>query len=152
MGETFTGFSLLTFETCIMKNLFFLLLLICCFQLHAQKLDFNQINSSNILSLLNPASVIQNNSASSKTAVIQLGNNNTSNIYDVSKKSNLLIRQTGDFNTTLMTNTNTQLENKQKVNIEGDNNYIDITGNNSNSKEMQINLKANDKMIFVRHY
>jgi hypothetical protein len=63
-----------------------------------------------------------------------------------------MIRQTGDFNTTLMTNTNPEIENRQKVSVEGNNNYIDITGNNSNSKEMQINLKTNDKMIFVRHF
>ncbi|QOW09444.1 hypothetical protein Q73A0000_03230 [Kaistella flava (ex Peng et al. 2021)] len=88
----------------------------------------------------------------SKSSVIQLGNNNSALVYNKSKSSDLLIRQTGDFNTTLMTNTNPNLENKQKVNVEGDNNYIDITGNNSNSKEMQLNLKTNDKMIFVRHY
>lgn len=81
-----------------------------------------------------------------------MGNNNKASIYDKSKKSDLMIRQTGNFNTTLMTNTNPELENKQKVNVEGSNNYIDVTGNNGNSKEMQINLKTNDKMIFVRHF
>ncbi|WP_326985429.1 hypothetical protein [Chryseobacterium sp. MP_3.2] len=114
-------------------------------------MNFNTINSLNVLQLLEN-STTRLTPSHSKTAVIQVGNNNRASIYDKSKKSDLIIRQTGDFNTTKLTNTNLNLENNQKVNVEGSNNYIDVTGNNSNSKEMQINLKSNDKMIFVRHY
>ena len=123
----------------------------CCYLISGQNINFSELNSSNVLHIVNSVNQ-QTNLNTSKTAVVQIGNNNNASVYDRSKKSDLLIRQTGDFNNTLMTNTNPELENKQKVNVEGDNNYIDITGNNSNSKEMQINLKANDKMIFVRHY
>lgn len=119
--------------------------------MNAQSIDFSQINSLNALNIISTSNKDLSEFLS-KSSVTQLGNNNSALIYDKSKRSDLMIRQTGDFNTTLMTNTNPNLENKQKVNIEGDNNYIDITGNNSNSKEMQINLKTNDKMIFVRHY
>ncbi len=134
-----------------MKNLILILLVFFYYPFLSQNLTFSEINSKNILNLLNAES-IKNSEQGSKTAVIQIGDNNKANVYDRSKKSDLMIRQTGDFNTTLMTNTNPEIENKQKVSVEGDNNYIDITGNNSNSKEMQINLKTNDKMIFVRHF
>lgn len=134
-----------------MKNLILILLVFFYYPFLSQDLTFSEINSKNILNLLNAES-IKNSEQGSKTAVIQIGDNNKANVYDRSKKSDLMIRQTGDFNTTLMTNTNPEIENKQKVSVEGDNNYIDITGNNSNSKEMQINLKTNDKMIFVRHF
>lgn len=134
-----------------MKNLILILLVLFYYPFLSQNLTFSEINSKNILNLLDAES-IKNSEQGSKTAVIQIGDNNKANVYDRSKKSDLMIRQTGDFNTTLMTNTNPEIENKQKVSVEGNNNYIDITGNNSNSKEMQINLKTNDKMIFVRHF
>lgn len=134
-----------------MKNLILILLVFFYYPFLSQDLTFSEINSKNILNLLNAES-IKNSEQGSKTAVIQIGDNNKANVYDRSKKSDLMIRQTGDFNTTLMTNTNPEIENRQKVSVEGNNNYIDITGNNSNSKEMQINLKTNDKMIFVRHF
>ncbi|QDP84021.1 hypothetical protein FNJ88_00075 [Chryseobacterium sp. SNU WT5] len=134
-----------------MKTLYFIILFFCSYMVLGQSINFNTINSGNVLNaFISPNDHLA--VSSSKTAVIQFGNSNTTNIYDKSKQSDLLIKQTGNFNTTLMSNTNSELENKQKVNIEGNNNYIDITGNNSNSKEMQINLKTNDKMIFVRHY
>ena len=134
-----------------MKNLILILLVFFYYPFLSQNLTFSEINSKNILNLLNTES-IKNSEQGSKTAVIQIGDNNKANVYDRSKKSDLMIRQTGDFNNTLMTNTNPEIENRQKVSVEGNNNYIDITGNNSNSKEMQINLKTNDKMIFVRHF
>lgn len=134
-----------------MKNLILILLVFFYYPFLSQNLTFSEINSKNILNLLNAES-IKNYEQGSKTAVIQIGDNNKANVYDRSKKSDLMIRQTGDFNTTLMTNTNPEIDNRQKVSVEGNNNYIDITGNNSNSKEMQINLKTNDKMIFVRHF
>lgn len=134
-----------------MKNLILILLVFFYYPFLSQNLTFSEINSKNILNLLNAES-IKNSEQGSKTAVIQIGDNNKANVYDRSKKSDLMIRQTGDFNNTLMTNTNPEIENRQKVSVEGNNNYIDITGNNSNSKEMQINLKTNDKMIFVRHF
>ena len=134
-----------------MKNIFLIIAILVSFSVNAQSIDFSQINSLNALNIVSTSNKDLSEFIS-KSSVTQLGNNNSALIYDKSKRSDLVIRQTGDFNTTLMTNTNPNLENKQKVNIEGDTNYIDITGNNSNSKEMQINLKTNDKMIFVRHY
>ncbi|WP_234111589.1 hypothetical protein [Chryseobacterium sp. R2A-55] len=135
-----------------MRKLIFALLLLYSYLFFGQTLTFNEINSSNILNNLDQQTSRPEVSEGSVTTVLQIGNSNRAKVYDNSKKSDLVIRQTGDFNTTLLTNTNPQLENNQKVNIEGNNNYIDITGNNSNSKELQINLKTNDKMIFVRHY
>ena len=134
-----------------MKNIIVITLFLCSYLITAQSISFNNITSQNVLSFINSTRQNENDS-SSKTAVVQMGNNNKASIYDKSKKSDLMIRQTGNFNTTLMTNINPELENKQKVNVEGSNNYIDVTGNNGNSKEMQINLKTNDKMIFVRHF
>ncbi len=135
-----------------MKTLLTIMLLVYFNLYSSQEISFNEINSNNILNLVSSEIKKVDLQEGSKTAVVQVGDHNTANVYDKSKKSDLMIRQTGDYNTTLMTNTNPDLENKQKVSVEGDNNYIDITGNNSNSKEMQINLKTNDKMIFVRHY
>ena len=134
-----------------MKNILLIIAILLSFPMSAQSIDFSEINSLNALNMIN-TSTKDLSKFTSKSSITQIGNNNSALVYDKSKRSDLMIRQTGDFNTTLMTNTNPNLENKQKVNVEGNNNYIDITGNNSNSKEMQINLKTNDKMIFVRHY
>lgn len=134
-----------------MKNIFLIIAILVSFCINAQSVDFSQINSLNALNIVSTTSK-DLSEFSSKSSVTQLGNKNSALIYDKSKRSDLMIRQTGDFNTTLLTNTNYNLENKQKVNVEGNNNYIDITGSNSISKDMQINLKTNDKLIFVRHY
>lgn len=136
-----------------MKNPLLIILIFCINLISGQALTFNSINSKNALDLVNYFSPqFPQSNSNSRTQIIQKGNNNDAMVVDKSRKSDLLIRQTGDYNTTLMNNTNPKLENNQKVNIEGFNNYIDITGNNSNSKDMQINLKTNDKMIFIRHY
>ncbi len=103
-----------------MKNFILILLVFFYYPFLSQNLTFSEINSKNILNLLNAES-IKNYEQGSKTAVIQIGDNNKANVYDRSKKSDLMIRQTGDFNTTLMTNTNPEIENKQKVSVEGDN-------------------------------
>ena len=109
-----------------MKNLILILLVFFYYPFLSQNLTFSEINSKNILNLLNAES-IKNSEQGSKTAVIQIGDNNKANVYDRSKKSDLMIRQTGDFNTTLMTNTNPEIENKQKVSVEGNNNYIAVS-------------------------
>lgn len=134
-----------------MKNFLTPVLALAIAQVSGQSLNFDNVNSTNVLNVLN----MRNNEyaiQASKTSVVQIGHFNNATVFDKSKRGDILIRQTGDLNNTLLVNTRDDIENQQKVKIEGNNNYIDITGNNSNSRQMEINVKGDDKMIFIRHY
>ena len=60
--------------------------------------------------------------------------------------------QVGNYNTTFFNNQNENQKTDQQINVKGSNNHVDITGSNSISEGMIINLKQNDKMVFIRNY
>ena len=135
-----------------MKTLFFLL--VFCYSLsYSQKIDISEVNSNNIIQLL-----LQQNTnaapqvATSKTENTQIGNVNKIEVYNRSQKSDMSFSQIGSYNTTLFINTEAVKNVETKVNVTGQNNYIDITGANSISEKLNLNLKMNDKVIFMRNY
>lgn len=141
-----------------MKNLIIIwILLIATPFLYAQKIDFYSVNSNNVLSILENQ-VKQSPNIKSETAynkvtkIVQIGNSNTTEVYNRSEKSNLLMSQIGDYNTTLFVNPYANQKTDQEVNVKGSNNYIDITGSNSVSQGIIINLSQSDKMVFIRNY
>lgn len=118
---------------------------------YSQTIFSENINSNNVLDYF---SRLQTNgsvdSGSSTDLITQIGNANTVEVIDM-KANYLQLSQTGDYNTTFFVNPNnhpTDLE----VNVTGTNNHVDITGSNSISEGMKINIHANDMMIFVRNY
>ena len=91
-----------------------------------------------------------NNNSQNVLKNSQIGNENSIFVYDSNGK-NLQILQQGNYNSTLYINVGNK-ETDLQINSIGNNNYVDITGNNSNSEGMKIRIKGNDKMIFIRNY
>lgn len=130
-----------------MKSIVIILLL--CFPMvffAQQNISFEKINSQNILHLYSEGKIIDN----SVNTVVQIGNYNDVKVYDKNPKE-LTIVQQGDYNTTLYINAGNN-PTKASVNTRGDNNYIDITGSNSISEKMKININNSNMTIFVRNY
>ena len=153
MGEVY--FRLLPFKINIMKKTFLIIARFLTALYSAQKIDFNTINSNNVLTILNNITITENKDLQNYNKVsqmIQIGNSNAIEVYDNSKKSNLIMSQVGNYNTTFFNNQNENQKTDQQINVKGSNNHVDITGSNSISEGMIINLKQNDKMVFIRNY
>ena len=116
----------------------------------AQEISLNDINSKNILDFYRQEAAKQQQEMKSVDISVQIGNGNTIEVYD--KTPNYIeITQTGNYNTTYFVNPN-DYPTKASVNISGSGNYIDITGSNSISDGMKMNIRANDMTIFMRNY
>lgn len=134
-----------------MKTLIFIFLMISGLSF-AQQIDFNSINSNNIQLLFENQKSAPKNISGSVTDIRQFGNYNSAEVYTKSKDNDLLLTQTGNFNATVINNQNAETSLKSEINVEGSNNYIDITGSNSISENIKLNFSTNDKMIFMRNY
>lgn len=136
-----------------MKTLYIIFLLLFSEFYFAQSIEFNNINSVNVFNIIKNNSDNQINiNEKSTTQFVQIGDQNKIEFYNESAKSNVQMSQIGDYNTTVFINNNPDVNPEAKINVEGNNNYIDITGNNSISDDIILNFKTNDKMIFMRNY
>lgn len=114
----------------------------------SQQVDWNKINSNTIIDVISLQSIQQSNSSS---VVAQVGNGNNADLT-ISSKTNIIIQQLGDQNSIYFNNAFTEKETKAAVTVQGYNNIVDVTGSNSVSDGMQINVKADNKTVFVRNY
>jgi len=130
------------------KTLTTFLMFLATFICYAQEINFQDINSNNVMRMLQSSQEIK--ISNSEVANLQNGNENRIYIFDNSAKK-LEISQQGNYNTTQYVNPGSKPTNMEVKTI-GNNNYIDIAGNNSNSDGMKIQIRGNDKMIFVRNY
>lgn len=124
------------------------------FSLKAQSNSLDRITSQNILDIfpIDEGSPKKEMQYQTKSTISQIGNANTVEVYNKSEKSNITLSQTGNYNTTLFVNAETRSNPQTKINVNGSNNHVDITGSNSISDKLIINLKSDDKMIFMRNY
>ncbi|WP_407405908.1 hypothetical protein [Chryseobacterium sp.] len=129
-------------------KLLFSLLFLASFLAKAQQIDWQKVNSSTIVSLLESKSIERNEAESSFS---QLGNHNHAMIL-MNENSNVNVKHTGEYNTTIYNNASTNKAATIEVSSSGNNNIIDITGANSLSKEMKINIVGDNKTIFIRNY
>ena len=135
-----------------MKNLIIALVSITFFHsIDAQEITLNNINSSNILEYYQQNEILrQQLHIKSIDIASQVGAGNIIESFD--RTPNYLeIIQSGNYNTTYFINPNNYPTNAQ-IRINGSGNYVDITGSNSISDGMKININANDMMIFMRNY
>lgn len=126
--------------------------------LYAQSINFDTIDSSKTLYLISNLdtptfnSLIAQNSQTSSTLLLQIGNENFASVsllYDT-KVSSL---QKGDQNTFIYQDLFNPKSNPEiTATAEGNGNYIEVLGSNSISDGMIIKTTGNDKMIFVRNY
>lgn len=114
----------------------------------AQQIDWDKVNSSTVLDLMARQQTEQGLYGSS---VIQLGDYNNAEL-SLNAKTNITVQQLGDYNTLYFINSFTDTETKAAITTQGNNNIIDITGNNSISDGMHINVKGDSKTVFMRNY
>ncbi|WP_027376518.1 hypothetical protein [Kaistella palustris] len=114
----------------------------------AQAITAANVNSNNVLDYFEQNKMQLE--AKSSDILVQMGNGNIIETADRSAKI-LSLAQIGNYNTTYFINPNNHTTNAE-VNIKGSGNYIDITGSNSISNGIKININANDMTIFMRNY
>lgn len=114
----------------------------------SQRIDWEKINSNNVLSIITMQS---QDSGVSSSDIIQMGNGNHAEL-SINAKTDIAVRQSGDYNTLYFVNSFSDAEAKTAVTTQGNNNIIDITGSNSISEGMQIHVKGDNKTIFMRNY
>ncbi|WP_276731407.1 hypothetical protein [Chryseobacterium carnipullorum] len=124
----------------------FTLFAVLCVQ--AQQIDWDRVNSSTVLDLLSKQQTEQELYGSN---IIQIGNQNNAEL-SLNAKTNIAIQQLGDYNTLYFINSFTDKETKTAVTAQGNNNIIDITGSNTVSDGMKINVKGDNQTIFMRNY
>ena len=116
---------------------------------NAQQLDWDKVNSNTVLDLMAKQQTEQQGLYGS--SVLQTGDYNNAELF-LNPKTNIAVQQSGDFNTLYFINSFTDQETKTAITAQGNNNIIDITGSNSVSDGMQINVKGDNKTIFMRNY
>lgn len=114
----------------------------------AQQIDWDKINSNNVLSVVATQNYEQ---AISYSSIIQIGNNNNASL-SINDKTNIAVKQLGDYNTLNYINSFTDTETKTTITAQGNNNIIDVTGSNSISDGLQIHVKGDNKTVFMRNY
>lgn len=114
----------------------------------SQQIDWDQINSNTILNII----TVQNSELSaSYSNIVQIGEFNNADL-SLNAKTNISVKQMGDYNTLYFINSFTDRETKTAITTQGNNNIIDITGSNSISEGMKINVKSDNMTIFMRNY
>ena len=134
-----------------MKHLLFTIISFMFFHsITAQSITLNNINSKNVLDYFQQTEILKQQTTYSVDILTQIGNGNIVETFDKTPKYLNLV-QNGNFNTTYFVNPNNHPTNAE-IRINGSGNYIDITGSNSISDGMKININANDMTIFMRNY
>ncbi|MFC3161029.1 hypothetical protein SAMN05443633_101108 [Chryseobacterium arachidis] len=114
----------------------------------SQQIDWDKINSNNAVNII----ALQNTDPKATYSnIIQEGNANHADLY-INSKTDIVVKQLGDYNTLYFVNSFTDTETKTAITTQGHNNIIDITGSNSISDGLQINVKGDNKTIFMRNY
>lgn len=114
----------------------------------SQQIDWDKINSNSVLNII---AAQNSDQATSYSNIIQMGNVNNAEL-SINAKTDITVKQLGDYNTLLFVNSFTDTETKTAITTQGNNNIIDITGSNSVSEGLQINVKGDNKTIFMRNY
>ena len=117
--------------------------------IQAQQVDWDKLNSNTVIYLIARQQTEQQGLYGS--SIIQIGDYNNAE-FSLNARTYVAVWQMGDFNTLYFINSFTDKETKTAVTTQGNNNIIDITGSNTVSDGMQINVKGDNKTIFMRNY
>jgi hypothetical protein len=114
----------------------------------SQQIDWDKINSNSALSII----AVQNpDQGASYSNIIQMGNGNNAEL-SINAKTDIAVKQLGDYNSLYFVNSFIDTETKTAITAQGNNNIIDITGSNSISDGLQVNVNGDNKTIFMRNY
>lgn len=135
-----------------MKKFFYISILcfFCTFFKAQKNVSFEELTSQNVLQLFGSGNSTVNAITGFKSNVVQIGNNNEVQIYDLNPKQ-VSIGQIGNDNKTIFINT-TNKPSTATINSMGNSNYIDMVGSNSISEKMKININNSNMIIFIRNY
>jgi hypothetical protein len=114
----------------------------------SQEIDWDHVNSNNVLNVIASQYPDQITSYSN---IIQIGDYNNAEL-SLNTKTDISVKQLGDYNSLYFINSFTDTETKTAVMTQGNNNIIDITGSNSISDGLKINIRADNMTIFMRNY
>lgn len=117
----------------------------------SQQIDWNRINSQTAVDMINLQNADQSLSVSSISQVAQVGNSNTADL-SINAKTNIVVQQFGDQNSIYFNNAFSSKEAKTAITTQGNNNMVDITGTNSVSEGMHLNVKGENLTVFMRNY
>ncbi|MCL1676231.1 hypothetical protein ACV0BM_002000 [Elizabethkingia meningoseptica] len=127
--------------------LYSIVLFLAVFWTKAQQMSWEQINSHTVEDLM----LRQNIEKNSNSNTIQIGDYNEARLI-LNAQTDIQVKQTGDYNSLYYINSFTDTETKTSVITRGDNNIVDITGSNSISKDMVLNVKGDNMIVFMRNY
>ncbi|MEG0928459.1 MULTISPECIES: hypothetical protein [Chryseobacterium] len=125
-----------------------ILALIALLPLHAQEIDWDKVNSNTVFNLITRQTIDQ---GSYYSDIIQVGDHNNAEL-SLNARTTIIVKQLGDYNALLFINSFTDKETQTAITTQGSNNIIDITGSNSISDGIQINVKGDNKTVFMRNY
>ncbi|MEG0528784.1 MAG: hypothetical protein RR578_00395 [Bacilli bacterium] len=110
--------------------------------------DFNLINSNNVLDFI--SNVEENKPREYYSNIYQIGNNNLANI--LMQNSTIDIQQVGNQNILYFNSGNTNgVNNSLDISIRGNQNLVEITGVNSISNGMSLELLGNNKTVIINN-
>jgi hypothetical protein len=116
--------------------------------LYAQQIDWDKINSNTIFNVITEQNLGPDLYSSH---VLQIGDYNRAEL-SLNARTNIDVKQLGDYNALYFINSFTDKETKTSITAQGNNNIIDVTGSNSVSEGIQINVKGDNKTVFMRNY
>ncbi|SHK46500.1 hypothetical protein [Chryseobacterium polytrichastri] len=114
----------------------------------SQQIDWDHINSNTVLNVIANQNSDQGISYSN---IIQVGETNNAEL-SLNAKTNISVRQLGDYNSLYFNNAFSDAPAKTAITTQGNNNIIDVTGSNSISDGLQIQVKGDNRTIFMRNY
>lgn len=133
------------------EKIFITLLLLSTMLAKSQQVDWNRINSQTAIDVMNLQNIDQSSSTSSMSQIAQVGNSNTADL-NINAKTNIVVQQFGDQNSIYFNNAFSSKEAKTAITTQGNNNMVDITGSNSISEGMHLNVKGENLTVFMRNY
>ncbi len=117
--------------------------------MQAQEIDWDKLNSNTVFTLITRQNMEMN--AGYSSSMIQMGDYNNAEL-SLNSKTIITVKQLGDYNALYFINSFSEKEAKAAIITQGSNNIIDVTGSNSISDGIQINIKGDNRTVFMRNY
>lgn len=133
------------------EKIFITLALLSTMLAKSQQIDWNRINSQTAVDMINLQNADQSLSVSSVSQIAQVGNSNIADL-SINAKTNIVVQQFGDQNSIYFNNAFSSKEAKTAITTQGNNNIVDITGSNSVSEGMHLNVQGENLTVFMRNY
>jgi len=137
-----------------MKNfekIFIALALLATLLVKSQQIDWNRINSETAIDIIALQNADRSAPASSVSQIVQMGDFNNADLQ-INSKTNIMVQQFGDQNSIYFNNAFSSTAAKTAITTQGNNNIVDITGNNSISEGMHLNVQGENMTVFMRNY